>query len=211
MHISNASKLLRLNESIHGIRIRYKDLFQAEKEILEDRLRVNETFNKNFETKNWTNSYGTLFKAIKMEKFLVSMLLSLVILVAVFNVVSMLVMTINQKRSQIAIMMTIGATQSFIKKIFVYFGVLIGISGTLLGLLLGLFLSFYLGSILNFIETVFNIQLLEVYFIDYFPVDIRLTWLISICLGAIFLTLLASIYPARTAAKVHPAEVLRYE
>ena len=86
-----------------------------------------------------------------MEKFLVFLLLSLVIVIAVFNIVSLSVMTINEKRSQIAILMTIGATPSFVQKIFMYFGSLIGISGTLLGLLIGLVLAYFLGQIITFI------------------------------------------------------------
>jgi len=146
-----------------------------------------------------------------MEKFLVSILLSLVILVAIFNVVSLSVMTINEKRSQIAILMTLGASRSFIQKIFIYFGSLIGITGTAVGLIIGLTLSYFLGPIINFLESLFGINFLEVYFINYFPVDIRPIWVGSICFTSIVLTLIASFYPARLASKILPAEVLRYE
>ena len=146
-----------------------------------------------------------------MEKFLVSILLSLVILVAIFNVVSLSVMTINEKRSQIAILMTVGANRSFIHRIFIYFGSLIGIAGTIVGLIMGLTLSYFLGPIVNFLENLLGINFLEVYFINYFPVDIRPNWVVFICFTSILLTLVASFYPARLASKILPAEVLRYE
>lgn len=209
--IRNAGKLLRMKNSVHGVRIRYQDLFQARTLIHQDKNRVNQELNQNFQSNNWTNSYGTLFKAIKMEKFLVSILLSLVILVAIFNVVSLSVMTINEKRSQIAILMTVGASRSFIQKIFIYFGSLIGITGTAVGLIIGLTLSYFLGPIIDFLENLFGINFLEVYFINYFPVDIRPIWVGSICFTSILLTLIASFYPARLASKILPAEVLRYE
>ena len=211
INITNAQKLLRLDDTVHGVRIRYKDLFQAPQMVHLDTIRVNQALNSYYSSGNWTNSYGTLFKAINMEKFLVFLLLSLVIVIAVFNIVSLSVMTINEKRSQIAILMTIGATPSFVQKIFMYFGSLIGITGTLLGLLIGLVLTYFLGPIIAFIENLLGMRFLEVYFINYFPVDLRVNWILAICLISILLTILASLYPSRLASKINPAEVLRYE
>ena len=211
INIINAQKLLRLDNTVHGVRIRYKDLFQAPQMVHLDTIRVNQALNSYYSSSNWTHTYGTLFKAINMEKFLVFLLLSLVIVIAVFNIVSLSVMTINEKRSQIAILMTIGATPSFIQKIFMYFGSLIGITGTLLGLLIGLVLTYFLGPIIAFIENLLGMRFLEVYFINYFPVDLRVNWILAICLISIFLTVLASLYPSRLASKINPAEVLRYE
>ena len=211
INIINAQKLLRLGDTVHGVRIRYKDLFQAPQMVHLDTIRVNQALNSYYSSSNWTNTYGTLFKAINMEKFLVFLLLSLVVVIAVFNIVSLSVMTINEKRSQIAILMTIGATPSFVQKIFMYFGSLIGISGTLLGLLIGLVLAYFLGPIIAFIEDLLGMKFLEVYFINYFPVDLRVNWILAICLISIFLTVLASLYPSRLASKINPAEVLRYE
>ena len=211
LHISNAAKLLRMKNFIHGVRVKYSDLFLSEKQVLLDVSRINHQLGKFYSTTNWTYSYGTLFKAIKMEKFLVSLLLSAIILVAVFNVVSMLVMTINEKRSQIAIIMTIGGTKNLIEQIFLYFGSLIGITGTFLGLIFGLLVTIFLGPIIEFLEFILNKRFLEIYFIDYFPIDIRLSWICIICLASISLTILASYYPATLASKLEPAEVLRHE
>ncbi|MAS59161.1 MAG: lipoprotein-releasing system transmembrane subunit LolC [Gammaproteobacteria bacterium] len=211
LHISNAAKLLRMKNFIHGVRVKYSDLFLSKKQVLLDVSRINHQLGKFYSTTNWTYSYGTLFKAIKMEKFLVSLLLSAIILVAVFNVVSMLVMTINEKRSQIAIIMTIGGTKNLIEQIFLYFGSLIGITGTFLGLIFGLLVTIFLGPIIEFLEFILNKRFLEIYFIDYFPIDIRLSWVCIICLASISLTILASYYPATLASKLEPAEVLRHE
>ncbi|HIC27817.1 MAG TPA: lipoprotein-releasing ABC transporter permease subunit [Gammaproteobacteria bacterium] len=211
INITNAQKLLRMSNSVHGIRIKYQDLFQARQLVYQDTYRINQVLGTEFSSSNWTDSYGTLFQAIKMEKFLVFLLLSLVVVVAVFNIVSLSVMTINEKRTQIAILMTLGASRSFIQRIFIYFGSLIGLAGTCLGLIIGLVLTYFLGPIINFIEDLLDIRFLEVYFINYFPIDFRLIWIVIICLTALFLTVISSFYPSRLASKINPAEVLRYE
>lgn len=211
LNIKNASKLLRINNSVHGIRVRYSDLFMAPTEIYKDLFRIQNSLNINVGADDWTRSYGTLFKAIKNEKFLISLLLTFIVLVAIFNVVSMLVMIINEKRAQIAVLVTLGGTRRFIQKIFIYFGSLIGIFGTLSGLLIGLLITYNLGSIIGLLEYTFGVKFLEVYFIDYFPVDIRPAWIFFICTGSLLLTIISSIYPATIASKVEPAEVLKYE
>lgn len=209
--LGNAQKLLRIKNSVHGIRISYKDLFEAEKLVSHDLIKVNKSLNTFLSSTNWTNSYGTLFKAIVMEKFLVFFLLSLVIVIAVFNIVSLSIMTINEKRSQIAILITIGATRGFIQKTFLYFGGLIGFAGTLMGLLAGIVITYFLGPIINFFENLLDIKFLEVYFINYFPTDMRLSWILSICSVSLVLTVFASFYPSRIASNLQPAEVLRHE
>ena len=211
LNIKNSSKLLRMNNSVHGIRVRYEDLFLAPVEIHKDLFYIQNSLNLDLEASNWTQSYGTLFKAIKNEKFLISLLLTFIVLVAIFNVVSMLVMIINEKRAQIAILVTLGGTKSFIQKIFVYFGSLIGLFGTLSGLLFGILISYNLGSIIGLLEYSLGVKFLEVYFIDYFPIDVRPSWVFFICSGSILLTLVSSIYPATIASKIEPAEVLKYE
>lgn len=211
LNIKNASKLLRMNNAVHGIRVRYSDLFLAPTEIYKDLFRIQDSLNLNVGADDWTRSYGTLFKAIKNEKFLISLLLTFIVLVAIFNVVSMLVMIINEKRAQIAILVTLGGTRRFIQNIFIYFGSLIGIFGTLSGLLIGLFITYNLGSIIGLLEYTLGVKFLEVYFIDYFPVDIRPSWIFFICAGSLLLTIISSIYPATIASKIEPAEVLKYE
>jgi lipoprotein-releasing system permease protein len=200
-----------MDNSVHGIRVRYKDLFLAPIEIYKDLFSIQNTLQLDLKASDWTRSYGTLFKAIKNEKFLISLLLTFIILIAIFNVISMLVMIINEKKAQIAILVTLGGTKNFIQKIFIFFGSLIGFFGTLTGLIAGLLITYNLGSIINILESLLGIKFLEVYFIDYFPIDMRLSWILFICFFSFLLTLLSSIYPARVASKIEPAEVLKYE
>ena len=180
INIKNAGKLLRMEDSVHGVRIKYQDLFKARELIFKDRKRINQNLSKQYYSTNWTNTYGTLFKAINMEKFLVSLLLSFVVLVAIFNVVSLSVMTINERRAQIAILMTIGANRMFVQKVFIYFGLIIGMSGTLIGLGVGLILTYFLTDIVNLIEGLLGISFLEVYFIPFTPT--KLPGSLSICI-----------------------------
>ncbi len=211
MHIENASKLQRMDNFIHGIRIRYKDLFSAQDEIKEDFKRVSLKSSNTSSYTTWQSSYGTLFKAIKNEKFLIALLLFSIILISVNNVMSMIIMTINQKKAEISILMTLGASTYVIKKIFFFFGSIIGIFGTILGLILGLILTANFGTIVSGLESLFQVSFLEIYFINYFPVDIRLNWVLIISSISILLTLLSSLYPASLAAKVEPVEILKHE
>tara|TARA_B100001027_G_scaffold192539_1_gene147397 strand:- start:667 stop:1029 length:363 start_codon:yes stop_codon:yes gene_type:complete len=120
-------------------------------------------------------------------------------------------MTVNQKKPQIAILMTMGATSKTIKNIFLLFGVLVGSFGILLGCLAGLIISINFGSIINFLEILFNTQFLKVYFIDYFPIDIRFEWVSAICAITFISCILFTIYPARLASNVDPVEILNNE
>ena len=196
---------------MHGLRIKYSDLFIAKRQIKEDVKLINQLNDQTYTSNDWTNSYGTLFKAIQMEKFLVSLLLFTIILVAAFNLVSTLVMIINEKKSQIAILLTLGATRASLGRVFIFFGAIVGFVGTLSGLLLGLLFTLNLGTIINFLEESLGMHLLDAYFINYFPIDLRPTWIIVICLISFLLAIVSSLYPANLASKLEPAEVLRYE
>ena len=152
-------------------------------------------------TSTWQQNYGTLFEAIQNERFLVSLMLFMLILLSAYNLMSMLVMTVNQKKPQIAILMTMGATSKTIRNIFLLFGGLVGSFGILLGCFAGLIISINFGSIINFLEILFNTQFLKVYFIDYFPIDIRFEWVSTICVISFISCILFTIYPARLASK----------
>ena len=211
LNIDNASKLLRTGDYVHGIRIRYSNLFNSKDNIKSDLLRINKEFQVNFKASTWETSYGTLFEAIQMERFLVAFMLMTLVLISSYNLMSMLIMTIKEKESQIAILISLGATHRFIKNIFLFFGFLIGLVGIIIGLLMGLFITSYFGSIVSLVESLFGIQFMKVYFIDYFPIDIRGSWIFSICIISFFLASIASVYPAKIASKVEPAEALKYE
>ena len=209
--IQNASKLLRLGDLIHGVRIKYINLFDANTLILQDRANLSKILDRYLKASSWSTTYGTLFRAVTMERYLVSFLLFFIILVAVFNIVSTLVMTVRDKQSQIAILMTLGLSSKHIRNIFLYFGSLIGLVGALFGLCIGLLITYNLESIFAFIESVMGVMILEWYFINYLPTDIRFNWVITIVVVSILLTILASLYPARMATKVPPHEALRHE
>jgi lipoprotein-releasing system permease protein len=211
MSITNASKLLRMNQSITGVRIKYQDLFSSNNQIRFDAANVRKNSNKEIMTSTWQQNYGTLFEAIQNERFLVSLMLFMLILLSAYNLMSMLVMTVNQKKPQIAILMTMGATSKTIRNIFLLFGGLVGSFGILLGCFAGLIISINFGSIINFLETLFNTQFLKVYFIDYFPIDIRFEWISAICAITFISCILFTIYPARLASKVDPVEILNNE
>ena len=211
LNIDNASKMLRTGEYVHGIRIRYSNLFNSKDNIKSDLLRINKEFQVNYKASTWETSYGTLFEAIQMERFLVAFMLMTLVLISSYNLMSMLIMTIKEKESQIAILISLGATQNFIKNLFLFFGFLIGLAGVIIGLLVGLLITIYFGSIVGSVESLFGIQFMKVYFIDYFPVDIRGSWIFSICIISFFLASIASVYPAKIASKIEPAEALKYE
>ena len=209
INISQASKLLSLKDKIHGFRIKFKDLFDANYLSWEVLMDLEDYTNQILISENWTLTYGPLFEAIMMEKTLVGLLVFLIVLVAAFNIVSMLIMMINDKKAQLAIFKTMGMSKYEISKIFIYLGAMISMIGSLVGLLLGMAITFLLSS--KIFEEFINSLMQGTYFISYFPVDIRFSWIFFILFSTIALTLLVCLYPARIASKVIPAEVLRNE
>ncbi len=162
---------------------------------------------------NWTQQFGAFFKAIKMEKNMMFLILLLIIAVAAFNLVSSLVMVVTDKQAEIAILRTQGATPRMIMITFIIQGCIIGFVGTLLGLAGGLLLANNVTPIVNGIQTLFHIQLISsnVYFVDFLPSKIILSDVVVICFAAFTMCLIATLYPAWRAARTHPAEALRYE
>jgi len=209
INISQASKLLSLKDKIHGFRIKFKDLFDANYLSWEVLIDLEDYTNQILISENWTLTYGPLFEAIMMEKTLVGLLVFLIVLVAAFNIVSMLIMMINDKKAQLAIFKTMGMSKYEISKIFIYLGAMISMIGSLVGLVLGMVITFLLSS--KIFEELITSLMQGTYFISYFPVDIRFSWVFFILFSTIALTLLVCLYPARIASKVIPAEVLRNE
>jgi len=160
---------------------------------------------------DWSYTYGPLFEAIMMEKSLVFLLLTLIIVVAAFNIVSMLMTMINEKRGAIAILQTMGMGNNEIFKIFLYLGVLIALIGTFLGLIFGLSITFLIGSSMFETQLTSLMEYFGTYFISYFPYDIRLETLLMIVTLSLLITILSVIFPARTASKLHPIQILRNE
>ena len=206
--LDDAKKLYRL-EGASGVRLKLDDLYAAPgvAQELVGRLNVNA------EIRDWTMSHANFFRAVQIEKRVMFIILTLIIAVAAFNIVSAQVMTVTDKEADIAILRTLGASPSSITAIFMIQGGLIGVIGTLLGVAGGVLLALNVGTVLPAIERLFSVQILDktVYYISELPSDLQTGDVITIAGIALVLALLATIYPAWRAAKVNPAEALRYE
>jgi lipoprotein-releasing system permease protein len=156
---------------------------------------------------------GTLFRAMRMEKVIVSLLLSVIIAVAAFNIVASLVLMVADKRKDIAVVRTLGATSSMVVKIFVIQGLAVGSLGILLGTVLGCLLAYFIGDIVAGIEQLSGSYMFDpsIYMISALPSKILFTDVLAVVLGAWMISLVATLYPAWRAGKVLPAEALRYD
>lgn len=206
--MDDAAKLLRLPTGAQGIRMRLNDIFNAP---MAAQKAAAAHPDKVLYPTDWTQSHGQLFGAIQMEKAMVGLLLFLIILVAAFNIVSSLVMLVTDKKADIAILKTFGASPRLITQIFMVQGVLIGVIGTVAGAILGVIFALTVSDIIGFINQSFGLHLFDAYFVDYLPSQLRVTDVVVITLASFALSFLATIYPARRAAKIQPAQTLRYE
>ena len=206
--IDDARKLYRM-DGVSGVRLKLDDLFAAPAVArdLAGRLGVNA------EVRDWTMNHANFFRAVQIEKRVMFIILTLIIAVAAFNIVSAQVMTVTDKKADIAILRTLGASPGSITAIFMIQGALIGFTGTLIGVVGGVLLALNVGTVLPAIERLFNTQFLDktVYYISELPSDLQRGDVVTIALIALALALLATIYPAWRASKVNPAEALRYE
>ena len=203
----DASTLLRLPDGAQGVRMKLDDIFQApivSNEIVRD-------LQGNYYASDWTYTHGNLFSAIQMEKAMVSLLLFLIVLVAAFNIVSSLVMVVTDKKADIAILRTLGASPSTITRIFMVQGTVIGVIGTVAGTVLGIILATSISSIVAWVSNLFGLNLFDAYFINYLPSYLKWQDVVTIVVLSLGLSFIATIYPAFRAAKVQPAEALRYE
>lgn len=207
VHYADAGKLLRIGSKVQGVRLKVDDLFQA-RAINERLLGKLPPF---FYGNDWTQTQGSLFNAIKMEKTIMSLLLLLIVAVAAFNIVSSLVMVVNDKRSDIAILRTLGATPRMIQRIFLVQGTAIGLGGTLAGMLLGVTLSLTVSDLAAFYERVSGVHLFDAYFVNYLPTELVISDVVWVSITAFILSFLATLYPAYQAGRIQPAEALRYE
>lgn len=210
IHLADAQKLYRMTpEQVSGVRLKLHDMFAAP-QVIRD---LATTLPPDLYFTDWTQQHANYFRAIQIEKRMLSLILALIIAVAAFNIVSTLVMAVTDKQADIAILRTLGASAGSIMKIFIIQGALIGILGTLLGLLGGMLLAYNVGDVIAFIEQLFNTQFLsqEVYYISKIPSDPQLADIVTVAAVSLVLTLLATLYPSYRASKTNPAEALRYE
>lgn len=209
LHMADAAKLFKMHEGVSGLQVKLKDPFQSP-EMVRDLNK--DLFNK-YAVVDWTMANGTYFSAVKTEKTMMFFTLLLILTIAVFNLVSTLVMVVTDKKGDIALLRTLGASTQKIMTIFVIQGAMIGGIGTILGIILGSALSLNVTRIVSFIERLFHVQFLskDVYFISFLPSDLHRSDVILISSCAFGLSLLATLWPAWRAAKIEPAKALRQD
>ncbi|MGV6809134.1 MAG: lipoprotein-releasing ABC transporter permease subunit [bacterium] len=213
IHIDDASRLFKTRESVHGLRLNVDNVYQAPKIAEAIERTLTQESSQNFKATDWTEDNKTFFSAIKMEQIAMSIILFFIILIAIFNLLASLVMVVTDKQADIAILRTMGLSPANIRYVFMIQGSLLGIGGTLAGVLLGVTFALNIETIIPAIENFFNFKIFpaDVYYISEVPSDLHASdvWIIGIL--SIIFSIASTIYPANRAAKLQPAESLRYE
>ncbi len=209
VHIQDAQRLFRLGDKVSGVRLKLEDLFQAPR-VAQQLARQ---LGGDLKVEDWTRQHANFFRAVQTEKRVMFVILTLIVAVAAFNIVSTLVMVVTDKRADIAILRTLGATPGVILRIFMIQGALIGMLGTALGLAGGIALALNVETIVPAIEKAFGVQFMpaDVYYISDLPSKINWPDVWQIGLVAFLLSFIATLYPAWRASRTQPAEALRYE
>ncbi len=209
IHLNDAQRLFRMGDRVTGLRLRLDDLFLAPRVVRDLQSRLS----PDYRVTDWTHQHANFFRAIKTEKRVMFVILTLIVAVAAFNIVSTLVMVVTDKQADIAILRTLGATPRSIMEIFIVQGLVIGLLGTLLGTVGGVALALNVETLVPAIERLFDVQFLpaDVYYISELPSELHWPDVWKIAGLAFLLTLLATLYPAWRASRTQPAEALRYE
>lgn len=207
--LGDGQRLYQMGDGVTGLRVAVDDIFSAQQVL----ARWTASRSDQFRARDWSQTQGSLFQAVKMEKLMVGLLLFVIIAIAAFNIVSILTMMVNDKRADIAVLRTMGARPHTVMTIFIVQGAAIGFAGVAVGALLGVPLAINAGAIVAIIEQLFGANLFDpqVYFITRIPSIVVAADVLLVCIAAWLLSLLAAIYPAWRAAQVEPAEALRYE
>ncbi len=211
IHLDDAAKLYRMGDKVSGLRLKLADLYRAP-QVSRDLSQQLSQYGS-FYVSDWTEQHANFFRAVQMEKRVMFVILALIVAVAAFNIVSTLVMAVTDKRADIAILRTLGASPRSIMQIFIVQGALIGVIGTLLGVVGGVLVALNIETIVPFIEHLFGVQFLskDIYYISDLPSELQWGDVIVITVVSLVLSLLATLYPSHRAAKTNPAEALRYE
>jgi len=211
IHMDDAAKLYRMDKSVSGVRLKIDDLFLAP-DVARD-LNNKLSSKGDYFITDWTEQHANFFRAVQMEKRVMFIILALIVAVAAFNIVSTLVMAVTDKRADIAIMRTLGASPRSIMQIFVVQGALIGVIGTVVGAFFGVIIALNIETIVPLIEHTFGVQFLakDVYYISDLPSQLLWSDVLTITGLSFLLSLFATLYPSYKAARINPAEALRYE
>ncbi len=208
LHVDDAARIFRL-EGPSGVRLKLRDLHEARQVAQELAMQLP----PEVLVRDWTQQNRTWFAAVQVEKRMMFIILTLIVAVAAFNLVSTLVMTVTDKRADIAILRTLGASPASIMGVFVVQGAMVGVIGTLSGLALGLLVAFNIDVIVPALESLFHASFLpkDIYLISHMPSDPQSADIVPIALIALVLAFVATLYPSWRASQVNPAEALRYE
>lgn len=209
MHIEDAQILFSKVDKVDGLRLKLDDMLSSYKVTGE----LNQLVGEDYWVRDWTKMHSNLFKALQTEKVVMFIILLLIVAVAAFNIISTLVMTVNEKQSDIAILRTIGMTPNSLMWVFIVQGVVIGLVGTLLGVAIGVPMALNVNEIVVFFETLLHTKFLpaDVYYISDIKSDLQAGDVLVYAASAFGLSVLATIYPAWRAARIQPADALRYE
>jgi lipoprotein-releasing system permease protein len=209
VHLQDAQTLYQMGGAVSGVRLKLDDLFAARSVAYE----LLPKLPREVYATDWTRSHANFFRAVEIEKRMMFLILGLIVLVAAINIISTLVMAVTDKQADIAILRTLGAAPRSILQIFMVQGMVLGVVGTVAGVVVGVITALNIDVIVPAIESAFNIKFLskDVYLIPDLPSDLQMNDVTSIALMALVLSFVATIYPSWRAARVNPAEALRYE
>ena len=209
IHLEDAQRLYQMDSTVSGVRLKLDDLFAARTVARELLMKLGQ----DYYASDWTRSHANFFRAVEIEKRVMFIILTLIVAVAAFNIVSTLVMLVTDKQADIAILRTLGASPRSVMQIFVVQGALIGVIGTLIGVIGGVILAFNVDVVVPALEHVLGFKFLskDVYYISELPSEVQPWDVATIGLVSLVLSFIATLYPSWRAARVNPAEALRYE